>query len=68
MLRVFFLYLIVKKMCLTCMTKCTLLKDQNGDIIILQLEHPERVDSLALVNSTVGKAGWTEWGYQKVRV
>jgi hypothetical protein len=30
------------------------------------MEHPEYVDSLALINSTVGQAGWTEWGYQKV--
>ncbi|CAG2192293.1 protein NDRG3-like isoform X2 [Mytilus edulis] len=30
------------------------------------LEHPENVDSLVLINSTVGKAGWIEWGYQKL--
>lgn len=30
------------------------------------LDHPEYVDSLALINSTVGQAGWTEWGYQKL--
>lgn len=29
------------------------------------LSHPDKVDSLCLVNCTAGKAGWGEWGYQK---
>nr|XP_022342260.1 protein NDRG3-like isoform X3 [Crassostrea virginica] len=30
------------------------------------LNHPEHVDSLVLVNGTADKAGWVEWGYQKL--
>lgn len=30
------------------------------------LNHPEHVDSLVLVNGSADKAGWVEWGYQKL--
>jgi pimeloyl-ACP methyl ester carboxylesterase len=32
------------------------------------LQYPERVDSLMVVNSSISKAGWVEWGYQKRNV
>ncbi|TRY62533.1 hypothetical protein TCAL_06292 [Tigriopus californicus] len=32
------------------------------------LKYPERVDSLALVNSLITAPGWIEWGYQKRNV
>ena len=31
-----------------------------------QLSHPDKTDSLILINATAGKSSWTEWGYQKV--
>ena len=31
-----------------------------------QLQHPDKVEALVLVNAGASKAGWTEWGYQKV--
>lgn len=30
------------------------------------LNHPEHVDSLVLINGSADKAGWVEWGYQKL--
>ncbi|XP_013403862.1 protein NDRG3 isoform X24 [Lingula anatina] len=30
------------------------------------LNHPEKVDALALVNCTASVSGWTEWGWQKL--
>lgn len=30
------------------------------------LEHADKIDALLMLNGTAGKAGWTEWGYQKV--
>lgn len=35
---------------------------------VLKLNHPEHVDSLVLINGSADKAGWVEWGYQKVHV
>ena len=35
-------------------------------MVLFQLTHPTRVDSLVLVNATSTKPGWVEWGYQKV--
>ena len=32
------------------------------------LSHPQMVESLVLVNPTVRKAGWVEWGYLKLAV
>lgn len=37
-------------------------------LLLLQLSHPEKVDGLTLINCTSERAGWTEWGYQKVIV
>ena len=34
----------------------------------LQLNYPDKVDGLVLVNCTAKQAGWVEWGYQKVCV
>jgi len=31
-----------------------------------ELNHHDRVDSLIMANPTSGKAGWIEWGYQKM--
>ena len=35
-------------------------------MVLLQLNHPDMVDGLVLVNCSATKAGWMEWGYQKV--
>ena len=32
------------------------------------LAHPERVECMALLNPTVRRAGWVEWGYLKLAV
>jgi len=34
--------------------------------MILQLNHPDKVDGLILIDCTAKQAGWVEWGYQKV--
>lgn len=34
--------------------------------IPFQLAHQDKVEALVLINCTSNKAGWTEWGYQKV--
>ena len=28
--------------------------------------HADKIEALVLINCVSGKAGWTEWGYQKV--
>jgi len=37
-------------------------------VMFLQLNYPDKVDGLVLVNCTAKQAGWVEWGYQKVCV
>jgi len=34
--------------------------------LLLQLNHPDKVDGLVLIDCTAKQAGWIEWGYQKV--
>ena len=36
--------------------------------MFLQLNHPEKVDGLCLINCSASRSSWTEWGYQKVMV
>ena len=41
----------------------------GGNVLLRHaFKYPERVDSLCLVNTTCGTAGWIEWGYQKRNV
>ena len=32
------------------------------------LAHPEKVESMVLINPTARRAGWVEWGYLKLAV
>ena len=49
-----------------CVSLCVVVFTCTVNLLSLQLNHPERVDGLCLINCTASKAGWSEWGYQKV--